>query len=561
MNHRFSYYLRHMLNHLTVLLSMQIRSFLGAVAEKWESDRLKLISGVITLSVMGVGFYFMFYWLFSYLSSLDSELFGFGSALASRLFGMALLAFGVFVGISSLISGNSSLYKSSRITLLLSAAVNHSSLAVSAVFESWLFAGWTMLLMGIPMLLAFAHGLEFTEINLVAGFLLYPFLLLAWTAAGTVVTVFLSRFGGVNGWKLFGGIALIAGSGALFFLASGSGTDLVIEEAPGMKLGRLESFVSDLPGQNSGYLPHVLFLRVLTEGDVESAIILAGEALLLSALALWFATKDYLKAWSKSGAVSARYQSPQFFIGGGRNSTVFQKDLLLFLRDPVQWSQLGLLAGMFSIYVVNLQRFPIDFTNPYWLAVGIFINISFSAFVVATMMVRFAFPAPSMESPGLHALIQLPRGRELFFQSKWIQALLFSTIPASVLAFLSTRSIGAGTLLQIESVACIFITSVVLSTVNISLGCIFLSKGSGSAVSVSSGQGGIISAFASVAFVLFVVTVLSWVTRRYMTDRFTEMMLAVPVRNSILYLMLPVGILATVLSYRAGMGNLRKRIF
>lgn len=540
---------------------MQIRSFRGAVAEEWKTNRLKLISGIITLSVMAVGFYYMFNWLFSYLSSLDAELFGFGTALATRLFGMALLAFGVFVGVSSLITGNSSLYRSSRATLLLSSAVNHSSMAVSAVLESWFLAGWTMLLMGIPMLLAFARGLEFTEINLAVGFFLYPFLLLAWTAIGTIVTVFLSRFGGTSGWKFFGGIALIAGSGALFFFASGSKSDLVIEEAPGMKLGGLHSFVSTLPGQNSGYWPHVLFLRAMSEGEVRPAVLLVVEALMLSALSLWFAARGYLKAWNRCGAVSSKYQSSEYFRGGGRSSTIFQKDLLLFLRDPVQWSQLGLLAGMFSIYVVNLNRFPIDFSNPYWLAVGIFINISFSAFVVATMMVRFAFPAPSMEAPGLHVMIQLPGGRELFYRSKWIQTLLLSAIPASFLAWLSTRSIGAGFLLQMESVACIFITSVVLATINISLGCIFLRRGSESAVSVSSGQGGIIAAFSSVAFVLFMVTVLSWVTRRYMTDNFTEMMLAVPVRNSILYLMLPAGVITSVIVYRAGMNNLRKRIF
>ncbi len=550
-----------MIKHLIILITMQIRSFLGALANEWESNRLKLISGAITLWVMAFGFYYMFNALFGYLSSLDSQLFGFGTALASRLFGMALLAFGVFVGVSSLITGNSSLYKSSRITVLLSAAVNHSSMAVSAVLESWFFAGWTMLLMGIPMLMAFSHGLQYAEINLLMGFLMYPFLLLAWTAMGTIVTVFISRFGGMNGWKLFGGITLIAGSGALFFFASGSSADLVIEEAPGMKLNRLESFVSDLPGQDSGYWPHVLFLKSMRDGEINPAVILVVEALLLASVALWFATKGYLKAWNNTGAVAASYQSTWFFRDGGRISTVFQKDLLLFLRDPVQWSQLGLLAGMFSIYVVNLSRFPIDFTNPYWLAVAIFINISFSAFVIATMMVRFAFPAPSMESPGLHVLMQLPQGRKLFYQSKWVPTFLFSAISASVLTWLSTSSIGAGVQLQIGSVACIFITSFVLTTMNVSLGCVFLKRGSGSAVSVSSGQGGIISAFASVAFVLFIVSVLSWVTRRYMTEHLTELTLAVPVRNSILYIMLPVGLVTSFFSYRSGMKSLWKRIF
>ncbi len=136
-------------------------------------------------------------------------------------------------------------------------------------------------------------------------------------------------------------------------------------------------------------------------GSLVSGLLLACQAMLLVLAALFLASGKYLKAWNRSAEVSVRYQSSLFFRDGGRASTIFQKDVLLFLRDPVQWSQLGLLAGMFAIYVINLNRFPIDFGNPYWLAVGIFINISFSAFVVATMMVRFAFPAPSMEAPGL----------------------------------------------------------------------------------------------------------------------------------------------------------------
>lgn len=550
-----------MINHLKILFAMQIRSFFGAASHEWSSNRLKMISGVITLSVMAVGFFYMFRGLFGYLASLDAQMYGFGTALASRLFGMGLLAFGVFVGVSSLITGNSSLYKAKRITQLLSSSVNHSAMALSCVFESWFNASWTMLLMGVPMLFAFAKGLNFTEVSLIRGFLFYPFMLLTWISVGTIVTVGISKFGGMNGWKLFGGISLIAGCGALFFFASGSSSDLVIEEASGMKLSGLQSFVTSLPGQNEGYWPHVLFLEVMLEGELKPAFWLVAEALFLALVALCFASFGYLKAWNKSGAISAKYRSSLLFKGGGRISTVFQKDLLLFLRDPVQWSQLGLLAGMFSIYVVNLSRFPIDFNNPYWLAVGIFINISFSAFVVATMMVRFAFPAPSMESPGLHALIQLPGGRGLLYRSKWLQTVLFTTIPASILAWLSTESIGAGLLLQIESVSCILITAVVLSTLNISLGCIFLKRDSGSAVSISSGQGGIIAAFASVAFVLFIVTVLSWVTRRYMNDNFTELMLAIPVRDSILFMMLPAGLFTMYFSYRAGMKNLRNRVF
>ncbi|PIE51194.1 hypothetical protein CSA37_13070 [Candidatus Fermentibacteria bacterium] len=550
-----------MIQHFFLLLSIQFRSFFGAVANEWENNRLKLIAGAVTLLVMAGAFFFMFRGLFRYLASLDADLFGFGTALASRLFGMALLAFGVFVGVSSLITGNSALYRSERSTLLMAMPVRRSSLAASSVLQSWFNAGWTMLLMGYPILIAFAEGLEFTTVYLSRGLLLYPLLLLVWLSAGTLLTVLLGWAGGPSGWKLFGGIALIAGCGAVVFFAGGTSSDLIIQEAPGMQLGGLQNFVSDLPGQSRGYWPHSLFLQAMVKGNGNAALILTVEAVVLAAAALTAASWKFLEAWNRSAVAEVRYRSPMFFKDGGRYSTVFQKDLLMFMRDPVQWSQLGLLTGMFAIYVINLGRFPMDFTNPYWLAVGVFINISFSAFAVATMMVRFAFPAPSMEAPGLHVLIQLPRGRELFYGSKWSQTLFLSVIPASILAWFSTMSIGAGPLLQVESVGCIFITAFTLSTINISTGCLFMRKEAGSAVSISSGQGGIISAFASVGFVLFMVGVLSWVTKKYMTDNFTELMLAKPVRDSILYLMLPVGFTVSIASFRAGIKNLRERVF
>ncbi len=46
-----------------------------------------------------------------------------------------------------------------------------------------------------------------------------------------------------------------------------------------------------------------------------------------------------------------------------------------------------------------------------------------------------------------------------------------------------------------------------------------------------------------------------------MTDNFTEAMLAGPVRDSIVFLMMPVGAIVSFLMYRAGMADLRRRVF
>jgi ABC-2 type transport system permease protein len=243
---------------------------------------------------------------------------------------------------------------------------------------------------------------------------------------------------------------------------------------------------------------------------------------------------------------------------GGRISTIFQKDLILFGRDPVQWSQLALLAGMFIVYAANLRRFPLDFSDPVWLSVAIFMNISFSGFVAATLLVRFAFPSISMEGPGLHSILQLPGGRRLIFWSKWVQSLM-AILPLMLgVVLFSASSLGAGPVLMSESGGAMIFICLVLVSINISLGSIFPNFGAKSTATVASGQGGIISAFASMGFVLFMVTVLSVITRRYLTDGFRESVLVGPLLSALL-IVLPVSAIVILSTVRIALRSLQRR--
>ena len=549
-----------MRNHLALIMRMRLLSMVGGFKEEWRENRLKLFAGVFTMLVMVTGMYLLFDWLFSYLASFDKVFEGFGTALGARLFNLAILSLGVFVGVSSLITTTESLYRSPKVGFLLSGCAKPGSVSIAGLLEGWFNAAWTMFILGAPLLWAYYQGFGISMSGRLLGIFLFPFLLLFWTGSGSIVSVALARFGGARGWKMVLGTALIAGAGYIVFRMSSDTADILIADTE--RLSDLAAFINRLAGQPRGLWPHVLFMNSFTTGGWSHGLLLVIQGLGMAVLAAVLSGRNFLETWGRAGVFrpgSGGARHP--FHRGGRLSTVFQKDVLLFSRDPVQWSQLALLGGLFLIYTANLSRFPFNFADPYWLAVGVFMNVSFCGFAAATMMVRFAFPSLSMEWPGFSLTIPLPGGRRMLFMSKLVQTLLLSLVPVCIVAWLSTRGLGAGFLLQLEAVISVLLATVALTSINICLGAVFLRGGNDSAVSIASSQGGIIAAFASMGFVLLMITQHSIVTRRYMLDGFTEEMLAEPMLRSILLLLLPLTLFVGFSSVWLGIRSLKRRVF
>src|SRR5207245_423484 len=76
------------------------------------------------------------------------------------------------------------------------------------------------------------------------------------------------------------------------------------------------------------------------------------------------------------------------------------KDVKVFLRDVSQWLQLLPLAALVLLYLYNFQALNLE-RIPYMSGpvknVYAFLNLGLAAFVLATIAVRFVFPAVSAE--------------------------------------------------------------------------------------------------------------------------------------------------------------------
>ncbi len=534
----------------------------------WEGNRLKLFAGFVTICVIAPAMFLLFRFLFTRLVTIDDS--EFGIALSSRLLSSAFMAFSVFLAISSMISGISTLYRSRETTMLLSLPVGSAPVAVFRIFESWFYAGWSTLLLGLPVILAFASVVEGGTGTAIMGMLLLVPLILASTASGTVLTGLFSRLGGM-GLLRRGAAGVVIGAALaliLYFQGARPGA-VVIPDSSAGSLDAVHRFVAGLPATGHSIWPHALFGEVVgqvagggsRDYAMTAAAILTAEALLAAIAALLLTAPGFRARHSRIASDSGGSSSSRrFFRRGGLQRAVLEKDLLLFVRDPVQLSQLALLAGLFLMYASSLSRFPVDFSQRMWLGVAVFMNVSFSGFVMATLLVRFAFPLVSLEGPAIPFVLQMPGARRRLLRSKWTFAIA-SVLPLMLLAgLLSSVRLGAWNLFLIETLGSIVLMSFALSSINTALGAVFPSFSDNSPASIASGQGGIIAAFASMGYVLSMVTALSYATRAYLVEGFRERAISGPLALTAV-ITIPLTVLVSVLSMRGALRSFSRRDF
>lgn len=554
---------------IMLLYRIKAASLKGTAVSEWQNNRLKLIAGVITIAVLLPCIFLLFRFLFTYIYGLEEVFTGFGTALARRLLAMTFMSIGVFIGISSFISGVSVVFRSWETSFLLTMPVKDRLIAFYRMLESWFNAGWATLLMGIPIVTAYCISLEISTAATVVSVLLFPILISVWLSSGTILLGFAIRFNQRNGriWRTAGILGLLVAAGIFVILRNSRPEGMIAEE--NSALDAVHRFVAELPVAGGELWPHSIFSNTIASidsgawpealGHIGNLLI---EAALACSLAFFMICPGFRRSYSTvSSASGRRSRSSRLFLrSGSRLGTMLQKDILLFFRDPVQWSQLVLLTGLFLVYALNINRFYTNLDNSFWQTIVVYLNFSFSCFVTATLLVRFTFPSISLEGPGLSYMLQLPLGRRLLIWSKWVESFIFIFPFIVGVGIWSTLRIGAGWTLVGMSTVSLSLMCIALVSINVGLGAVFPRFEKGSAASIASGQGGIIAAFASMGYVLVSVMVLGLTLRRSFTASESVQVLLKPLSQSMVFLAILTVIVAFVF-LRTGYRSLVKRNF
>jgi ABC-2 type transport system permease protein len=261
--------------------------------------------------------------------------------------------------------------------------------------------------------------------------------------------------------------------------------------------------------------------------------LMISNALVFRQLALWTASRIYRPAYSGLCGKLRRRKRPRPV----RFDRLFSwaihplptpvrvlilKDLRLFRRDPMQWSQFLIFLGLLVLYFFNIRRFTYHSDYVGWMNMVSFLNLSVVGLLLSTFTTRFVFPMISLEGRRFWILGLLPLRRDMILWSKFLFAAGGSAIPFSTLVLLSDAMLNVSMLVVISHQLTCIVLCVGLSGIAVGLGARLPNLREQSPSRIAAGFGGTLNLVISTLYILIVVLLTALPTHFYLAAQYAN---------------------------------------
>lgn len=195
------------------------------------------------------------------------------------------------------------------------------------------------------------------------------------------------------------------------------------------------------------------------------------------------------------------------------------KDLKVFLRDVSQWSQLLLLVALVLVYLYNFRVLDLD-RIPYMSGViknaYAFLNLGLAGFVMATVTVRFVFPAVSAEGAAFWIIRTAPISLRDFLWSKFWTGLIPVLVLTEVLTIVGNEFLGSDPFLKQVAAVSVFFMSFALVGLAAGLGARYPRFAADNPSQVAGSYGGVAFMVLAVLYVLTMIVLTGWPSSVYL---------------------------------------------
>jgi ABC-2 type transport system permease protein len=356
------------------------------------------------------------------------------------------------------------LYPARETAYLLTLPVRDERLVYYRFQESLLFSSWGFFLLASPML--FAYGLVVEApwyyfaylIPLMASFAYIP------CALGAIFCLLLVYRLPRMRRILVGLLAVVIIAGAYLQIWR----TLELSDVDFLGSTWFKDTFNRFRFSRSEWLPSTWLSNALLEAAREShnnprdlpwltagkyLLVLTSNALLLHLIVIWLGRFVFRNSYWQLHSSKARKPRLSMawvdavawramFIFPRQTRLLIMKDLRLFRRDPVQWSQFLIFFGLLLLYFANVDRFrqhksDLNLNVRTWVNIVSFLNLAVVGLILSTFTTRFIYPLISLEGRRFWILGQLPVGRDRVLWSKFLFAAFGSWIPCAVLVGIS----------------------------------------------------------------------------------------------------------------------------
>jgi ABC-2 type transport system permease protein len=498
-------------------------------ARQWERRDLTrtLLFGGVAAGVCAALFYGAF-WLATQL--LDYE--ELGDFLLRIGLSWLFMTFLSFLAFSGVVTALSNLFLSEDLRLLLAAPVSVRRVFYSRFLRTISLASWMVVIFLVPVLVGVGIArcapcmFYVTVLLAVVPFAVIP------VAVGTALTVLLVNMCPARRAR---DILMLMG---LLFAAS---IVLLVRFVQPERLLRVESlpdvtdFFTTLQSPVTPMLPsfwagETLFASLVGRRDWLHAGALWMTAGAFTVLLASTSERWYFTGYSKSQeARKARFTKLRILdwialrlpLSVVRRNLLI-KDLKVFLRDVTQWSQLLLLLALVTVYLYNFSVLDLEHI-PYMSGViknlYAFLNLGLAGLVMATVTVRFVFPAVSAEGAAFWIIRSSPISYRDFLWSKFWTGLVPVLLLSEILTIAANQFLGIDPFLKVLTAAAIFFMSFALVGLATGFGARYPRFLADNATQVAGSAGGVGFMIWAVAFILLTIGLLSWGSSMYLERR------------------------------------------
>ena len=377
-----------------------------------------------------------------------------------------------------------SLFRGGEVAWLLTLPIDEEQIFQHEFQHAVMFSSWGFVLLGSPLLVAYGMVAEAPwyyyamTLPMLVAFVFIP------AGIGAILLLAIMRLFPRKRIHLAGiAIGLLVAVVAWFFwsLLSRAESDLLTPRWFQEMLHRLQ-MAQEKPLPNwwlsSGLLGAAG--HSWSEGMMFLALFIAN-ALFFRELAGMFAARIFRKAYwltAAQGSPPPRVYRGWFDRGLNRClgflapqvRLIIVKDLRLFRRDPLQWSQFLVLACLLMMYFMNVH--PVSYTIhvSQWVNIVSFMNLSVVGLLMSTFTTRFVFPLVSLEGRRFWLLGLMPLKRDSILWAKFLFSVGCLTIPCGLLVLLSDWRLGIPAAVIAQHQAASLVLCLGLSGIGVGLG-------------------------------------------------------------------------------------------
>ena len=308
-------------------------------------------------------------------------------------------------------------------------------------------------------------------------------------------------------------------------------------------------------------------------------VVLVSNALLLHLVVIWLGQAIYRPSYwnlhsrrAKKPKLSLsfidRIASTMLYPFPQQTRLLIMKDLRLFRRDPVQWSQFLIFFGLLLLYFANVDRFrehKTDINVLTWVNIVSFLNLAVVGLILSTFTTRFIYPLISLEGRRFWILGRLPVDRDTILWGKFFFAAGGSWLPCAALVGISDVMLDVSPMVVVVHQLICLLLCLGLAGMAVGFGAMMPNFREQSPSKIAAGFGGTLNLVLSALYIMAVVLLTALPCHFYLLAGKTEIPPKL-LKDSYLQLWLLLGVagsvllatIVTVLPLRGGLRAFRR---